>query len=242
MSQQQALDAQARARSLLQAKWFPGAIASLALVIAIGGHAFTAFNSVGYATMANKIDSIQASLITTARVDRNQDVAVQALQADLAKALRQNQAMHSDIEQLKQYQAEHKAEIRKVADAQEAQEAQIQAEHTKAEQRLKKTGVNERFDALIRTRMKPHWEAPVRAPGAEPVKDNVVAVIEFTVDRQGQVTDVQVATTSGEADFDASAVKAGERMAVIPEIPRLNDLAYSQIKVFRLSVTPAAFK
>ena len=51
MEQDQALEIQSKAKSFFKAKWFPTAASSLALVIAIGGHAFTAINSVGYLSL-----------------------------------------------------------------------------------------------------------------------------------------------------------------------------------------------
>ena len=52
MEQDQALEIQSKAKSFFKAKWFPTAASSLALVIAIGGHAFTAINSVGYVAVS----------------------------------------------------------------------------------------------------------------------------------------------------------------------------------------------
>jgi TonB family protein len=74
------------------------------------------------------------------------------------------------------------------------------------------------------------------------VDDEDTVVLQFSVDRKGWVTDVQVANTSGVIEFDNSAIKAALRMNTIPEIARLNDQAYAQIKVFRLAITPLDMK
>ena len=88
MEQDQALEIQSKAKSFFKAKWFPTAASSLALVIAIGGHAFTAINSVGYVESANKIDSLEAFQAATQRADGSQDRAIQALNAEMAKVVR----------------------------------------------------------------------------------------------------------------------------------------------------------
>ena len=69
MEQQKVLEAKTKAKSLLQAKWFPGAIASVALVIAIGGHAFTGWNSVGLAKLWNQVEGLEAFKLLTQRSD-----------------------------------------------------------------------------------------------------------------------------------------------------------------------------
>ncbi|HBO7921181.1 TPA: energy transducer TonB, partial [Pseudomonas aeruginosa] len=101
---------------------------------------------------------------------------------------------------------------------------------------------NERFDNLVRTRMKQHWEAPPVRPGREHVDDEDTVVLQFIVDRQGWISDVQVANSSGIVEFDNSAVKAALRMNSIPEIGRLSDQAYLQIKAFRLAISPVHMK
>ena len=244
MEKQQVLDAQARAKSFLQAKWFPGAIASLALAISIGGHAFTALNSVGYAKMANKIDNLEASQGATERADGNQDRTIQALQGELVKQARTIQTLQTALAGMRNTQGDLKADAGSAPAAINAvaQVTSVKEQVTKDERRHLPHGVSERFDNLIHSRMKLHWEEPpVRADAAQLGSDDY-AVLQFAVDRQGWITDVQVASTSGAPDFDNSAVKAALRMNSIPEIARLNDQAYSQIRVFRLAITPASMR
>lgn len=243
MEQQQSPDNLTKAKSFLQAKWFPGAIASLALVISIGGHTFTAFNSVGLAKISNSIDNLEAFRGVTERADGSQDHALQALQGELTKQQRTIQSLQNEVKELRTLKTEAKAES-KMPSGFEAvnEEARRQEAAAKTEQQPLKNGVNERFDNLVRTRMKQHWEAPPVRPGREHVDDEDTVVLQFIVDRQGWISDVQVANSSGIVEFDNSAVKAALRMNSIPEIGRLSDQAYLQIKAFRLTISPVHMK
>lgn len=241
MEQHQTLEIQSKAKAFFQAKWFPTAAASLALVISIGGHAFTAFNSVGYVTSANKIESLEAFQATTQQVDGGQDRALQALNAELGKAVRSVQSLQTEIAELRQAQIAAKPEPKPTQARLDAvnQEALQHARQAKNEQRLHTIGVNERFDNLVRTRMQQFFVVPPHQPGAESLESDDVVVLQFAVDRTGLLTAVQVAISSGQIEFDNSAVKAALRMSAIPEIGRLNDQVYAQIKVFRLAITPS---
>ncbi|MEX6780176.1 TonB family protein [Pseudomonas aeruginosa] len=243
MEQQQSPDNLTKAKSFLQAKWFPGAIASLALVISIGGHTFTAFNSVGLARMSNSIGNLEAFQGVTERADGNQDHALQALQAELAKQQRSVLSLQAEVKELRSLKAEVKSD-NKMPSGFEAvnEEARRQEAAAKNEQQPLQNGVNERFDNLVRTRMKQHWEAPPVRPGREHVDDEDSVVLQFTVDRQGWISDVQIANSSGIVEFDNSVVKAALRMNAIPEIGRLSDQAYLQIKAFRLAISPPHMK
>lgn len=240
MEQQQGQDVQSKAKAYLQAKWLPGAVAVLALVIAIGGHAFTAINSIGFAKMSNKIDSLESFQTSTEKADGNQDRLLQGLQGEVVKQVRTIQALQAELAELRQAQAEHKTDTKAKPAGFDAvnQEAVRAASLAKKEQRPLANGVNPRFDQLIRSRMKPYWEAPPRRPGAEGMDDEDVVVLQFALDRQGNILDVQVANTSGQIEYDNSVVKAALRMAAIPEIARLTDEAFAQVKAFRLSIAP----
>lgn len=244
MEQDQALEIQSKAKSFFKAKWFPTAASSLALVIAIGGHAFTAINSVGYVESANKIDSLEAFQAATQRADGSQDRAIQALNAEMAKVVRTVQSLQSEVAELKTAQREPAPESKSTPAGFDSvnQEALKHAQLAQKEQRPLPNGVNERFDNLVRTRMQPNFEEPPRRPGAESMDDDDVVVLQIAVDRTGQLTDVQVANTSGQIEFDNSAVKAALRMGAIPEIGRLNDQAYAKVRVFRLAITPGQMK
>jgi len=241
---QQGQAVQSKAKSFLQARWFPGAIASLALVIAIGGHAFTAINSVGFARMSNKIDNLEAFQGLTERTDGNQDRLIQSLQSELVKQVRITQSLQAEVAELRQAQSEHKGTSNSKPAGFDAvnQEAIRAAAQAKQEQHPLPNGVNPRFDQLIRSRMKPHWEEPPHRPGAENMDDEDLVVLQFALDRQGNILDVQVANTSGQIEFDNSAVKAALRMDAIPEISRLTDEAFAHVKTFRLAITPAQMK
>ena len=243
MDHRNSADNVAKAKSFLQAKWFPGAIASLALVISIGGHTFTAINSVGYAKISNKVESLEAFRAVSEQSDGQKDHAIQALQSELSKQQRLVQSLQTEIKSLRTINTGESSGA-KIPTGFEAmnQEARKQEEAARAEKQPLKNGVNERFDNLVRSRMKQHFEAPAMRPGREHVDDEDNVVLQFTVDRQGWITDVQVANTSGVIEFDNSAVKAALRMDSIPEIARLSDQAYGQIKVFRLTVTPPQMK
>lgn len=243
MEQQQSPDNLTKTKSFLQAKWFPVAIASLALVISIGGHTFTAVNSVELAKMSNSIDNLEAFRGVTERADGGQDHALQALQAELTKQQRTIQSLQNEVKELRSLKTKVKSDS-KMPTGFEAvnEEARRQEAAAKAEQQPLKNGVSDRFDNLVRTRMKQHWEAPPVRPGREHVDDEDTVVLQFTVDRQGWITDVQVANTSGVIEFDNSAVKAALRMNSIPEIGRLSDEAYLQIKAFRLAINPLHMK
>ena len=245
MEQQQGLDnAESKAKSFLQAKWFPTAISVLALVISIGGHAFTATNSVGYVTLANKIRTVEAAQGQTEQIDVAQDREVQMLKSELAKHVRAIQALQDDFVEMRKTQVVKKSDsaVGQTGSKSTREEAQRQAEVAQTEKQPKANGVNERFDTLVRSRMKPHWDQLPNRAGEEKIDDDDMVVLQFQIDRQGTVQDVQVANTSGQMDLDNSAVKAALRMNSIPEIAGLNDQAYAQVRVFRLSITPAQMK
>lgn len=244
MEQHQTLETQSKVKSFFKAQWFPTAASSLALVISIGGHAFTAINTVGYVKSANKVENLEAFQAATQRVDGGQDRAIQALNAEVGKLIRTNQSLQTETAELRQALVAAKTDSKSTPAGFDAvnQEALQRAQQAKKEQRPLPNGVNERFDNLVRTRMQPFFEQPPRRPGAESMDDEDVVVLQFAVDRTGLLTDVQVANTSGQIEFDNSAVKAALRMNAIPEIGRLNDQAYAQVKVFRLAITPGQMK
>lgn len=244
MEQHETLETQSKAKSFFKAQWFPTAAASLALVISIGGHAFTAINTVGYVKSANKVENLEAFQAATQRVDGGQDRAIQTLNAEVGKLIRTNQSLQTEVAELRQAVAAAKTDSKSTPAGFDAvnQEALQRAQQAKKEQRPLPNGVNERFDNLVRTRMVPFFEQPPRRPGAESMDDEDIVVLQFAVDRTGLLTDVQVANTSGQIEFDNSAVKAALRMNAIPEIGRLNDQAYAQVKVFRLAITPGQMK
>lgn len=245
MEHQQTLEIQSRAKAFFKAKWFPSAVSALALVIAIGGHGFTALNSVGYVESANRIESLEAAQTATQRADSTQDRAIQGLSAESSKLLRAVQVLQTENAELRKLQTEpHNAHSKPASAGFDSvnRETLQRAELAKKESRPMANGVNERFDNLVRTRMQPFFEEPPRRPGADSKDDEDIVVLKFVVDRAGMITDVHVANTSGQIEFDNSAVKAALRMGSIPEIARLNDQAYSQVKAFRLAINPAQMK
>lgn len=244
MEHQQTLEIQSRAKAFFNAKWFPSAVSALALVIAIGGHGFTALNSVGYVKSANRIENLEASQTATQRADGGQDRAIQGLNAELGKVQRAIQALQEENGELRKQLTETHKETKAAPAGFDSvnREALQRAEQAKKEQRPLANGVNERFDNLVRTRMQPFFVEPPRRPGAESMDDEDVVVLQFALDRSGMITDVQVANSSGQIEFDNSAVKAALRMASIPEAARLNDQAYAQVKAFRLAINPAQMK
>lgn len=244
MEQHQVLEIQSRAKSFFKAKWFPTAASSLALVISIGGHAFTAFNSVGYVKLANNIESLEAFKEATQGADGSQDREIQGLKSEVGKLLRTVQVLQTENAEMRQAQTASRADSKATPVGFDAvnKEAMQRAELARKEQRPLPNGVNERFDNLVRSRMQPFFEAPPRRPGAESMDDEDVVVLQFAVNRTGLLTDVQVANTSGQIEFDNSAVKAALRMNAIPEIARLNDQAYAQVKAFRLAISPGQMK
>nr|CEK42137.1 hypothetical protein PQBR57_0184 [Pseudomonas fluorescens SBW25] len=238
------MEIQSRAKAFFKAKWFPSAVSALALVIAIGGHGFTALNSVGYVKSANRIESLEAAQAATQRADGSQDRAIQVLNAEQSKSQRAIQILQAENAELRKQLAEPHSQSKSAPAGFEPvnREALQRAEIAKKENRPLANGVNERFDNLVRTRMQPFFEEPPRRPGAESMDDEDVVVLQFAVDRAGMISDVQVANTSGQIEFDNSAVKAALRMGSIPEIARLNDQAYAQVKAFRLAINPAQMK
>jgi TonB family protein len=244
MEHQTVLDAEARAKSFLQAKWFPGAIAVVSLVIAIGGHAFTGWNSVSVAKMKNQVNGLEVFKTTTQSSDSNQDRAIQILQTDDRNLLRAVQQMQVQIAEL----SKANAELRRERDTKTAQAetqpldsvAQKPFSATESDSIPLPTSVNERFDSLIRSRMKPFWVVPVTQPGEQPVDNKTMVILQFRVDRQGAVTEVLIANPSGHSEFDIAAVNAALKMNSIPEVAGLNNRAYAHVQTFRLAVSPAS--
>ena len=244
MEQQQTLETKAKVKSFFKAQWFPSAVASLALVISIGGHAFTAFNSVGFVESATKIEGLEAFQATTQQVDGAQDRAIQSMSAELGTLSRIVHALQAENAVLRQSQIDSKKGSKSTPSGSDAikKQALQNAQFAKKEQHPLPNGVNERFDSLVRKRMQPFFEIVPTRPGAESLDDDDVVVLQIAVDRTGRLTDVQVASTSGQIEFDNSAVKAALRMSTIPEIGSLNDQTYSQVKAFRLSITQDQMK
>ncbi|MFL1449434.1 energy transducer TonB [Pseudomonas tritici] len=230
-----------KVKSFTQGKWFPVAIAGLALAISIGGHTFTAFNSVGFVTASNKIDSIESTLSQTVQANDTQDRAIQTLHAQLTKALTDIQLQNDVIAKLRKNASESKHDSTALPAGYKSvrEEAVRQTKAAEGETAPLVNGVNKRFDTLIRSRMKPHFDPlPVRV-GEDKIDDDDMVVLQFQVDRQGAIQDVQVASSSGQIELDNSAVKAALRMNSIPEIAGLNDQAYAQVRNFRLGITPS---
>lgn len=239
MEQQQDQGVQSRAKAFLRAKWLPLATAVLALAIAIGGHAFTAGLSVGFAKMLNKIESLEAFQSSTENADGNQDRQLQALQSELVKQVRTIQSLQLEVAELRKLESERRSESNaKPAGFDAAHREGSRAASLAIKQRPVAVGVNPRFDQLIRSRMKPFWELPPRQAGAEGIAGEDMVVLQFDLDRQGSIVDVQVANTSGQSEYDKSVVAAAKRMGAIPEIAGLTDEAFAQVKAFRLSITP----
>lgn len=213
-------------------------------MIAIGGHAFTALNSVGYVKAANKIENLEASQVATQRADGSQDRAIQTMGAEIGKLQRAFQSLQAENTELRKQLAENHADSKSAPAGFESvnREALQHSEKAKNEKRPLANGVNERFDNLVRSRMQPFFQEPPRRPGAEGMDDEDVVVLQFAVDRAGMITDVQVANSSGQIEFDNSAVKSALRMGSIPEIARLNDQVYAQVKAFRLAINPSQMK
>lgn len=240
MEQQQAQGVQSKAKAFLRAKWLPLATAVLALAIAIGGHAFTAGLSIGFAKMLNKIESLEAFQSSTENADGNQDRQLQALQSELVKQVRTIQSLQLEVAELRKLEGERRTDSNAKPSAIDAanREGARAASLAIRQQRPVAVGVNPRFDQLIRSRMKPFWELPPRQAGAEGIAGEDMVVLQFDLNRQGSIVDVQVANTSGQSEYDKSVVAAAKRMGAIPEIAGLTDEAFAQVKAFRLSITP----
>jgi TonB family protein len=226
METQQGHGERSSAKSFLQAKWFPGTIASLALIISLGGHAFTAINTVGFAKLSNEYGQIEENKVDIERVISRQERFKQATQTQLVKQARVIQSLQAELVSLRA----------KIDEAKEEQVVKASVKGAGDEQTSGNlnahVGVNPRFDALILGRLKANYESPAgKRLGSE---DQVV--IAVAVDRKGWVTDAQIATSSGQIGYDNAVIKAALRMDTIPEIGRLNDTAYAQVKSFRLSV------
>lgn len=102
-------------------------------------------------------------------------------------------------------------------------------------------GVSENFDALVAQRMKPHWEAPPKRSG-EKTDDEDVVVLQFQLERNGRIRDVQIANTSGMIEFDNSVIKAALRMREIPEVASMSDESYRNVANFRMAFSPNALR
>jgi TonB family protein len=234
---------EAHPKSFLKAKWYPVAASTLALVIAIGGHAFTAFNSVQVANHGNRIDGLEAFKLTTENAYGGRDREFQALQAELGRLQRQGDEQRAEIAQLKAIKPSTVDKSEKAAaSTQENEKAQHQSESAKTETKPLPNGVSPKFDSVIRDRMKPYWEQPPALHGGENMDAEDIVILQFKVERNGFISNVGVANTSGQIEFDNAAVKAALRMAQIPEIARLNDQSYQRVSQFRIAFNQDSFK
>lgn len=226
----------------LKAKWFPTAIASLALVISIGGHTFTGFNTVNLAEVSNKVDGLESFKHTAESAGGNRDRALQVLNAETLRQKRVIEALQVENRRLASMTSDKSGSDASTGSGFKATQNQAANDSQLAQRETKPlpNGVNESFDELVIKRMKPHWESPPTRPGEKTESDDVV-VLGFQLARNGRIQNVQVANTSGMIEFDTSVMKAALRMQEIPEVARMSDGSYAHVANFRLAFSPAMF-
>lgn len=234
---------QAAATTFLQAKWFPATVALVSLAISIGGHTFTRFHSIALAEQQNNVSALTADMASTQQADVTQDRALQTLYAELQRQRQQIAALQSQLSKHQHSDPTGSGSSAQLPAGFEAVQAQAEQEEAMAanEQAPLPNGVSENFDALVAQRMKPHWEAPPKRSG-EKTDDEDVVVLQFQLERNGRIRDVQIANTSGMIEFDNSVIKAALRMREIPEVASMSDESYRNVANFRMAFSPNALR
>lgn len=74
------------------------------------------------------------------------------------------------------------------------------------------------IDALISKRLSENWLRPINAP------NGMMAEIEVGFDSSGQVSSVRLSRSSGDAQFDTSALEALKKIGAISELASLAEL------------------
>lgn len=231
----------AESRSFLQANWFPGAIASLALVVAIGGHAFTGLNSVQLTELQNNVMGLEGSQTAQQAGDNSRDHTLRTLEAELLRHRRAIITLREELAALKSKpSSESDADRERQADRGAPVETSDGAPAAQGVAQPLPNGVSAVFDDLVRSRLKRHWEG---ARGTnERIWDDDVVVLEFRLRRDGSVQYVEIADTSGTIEFDNSVLKAALRMGAVPEVARMTDESYKKVATFQLAVNPVSLR
>lgn len=225
---------------LLQAKWFPLVLSGLALTISIGGHAFTSNNTVNITELINKVTALNDFRDMADEGNSRRDRQIQALRSEQVRQQEVIKALQAELEQAKASSVSSTGSAAALPAASQSlfDEAQRQAAMSRTETEPLANGVNSDFDRSVRRAMKPHYIAPPARQG-ERVEDDDMVVLQFQVDRSGNIRDVQVANTSGFVEYDNAVVKAALRLQRIPEVASMSVEAYKQIaRNFRLAVMP----
>lgn len=79
------------------------------------------------------------------------------------------------------------------------------------------TGIAGTYGGIITQLIKPHWRFPTYAR-----EKNIVVTLEITIDAGGKITSAKVSRSSGNAVFDASAVRAAMETGTVPAPPSRN--------------------
>ena len=229
--------------SFLKARWMPITISVLALVIALGGHGFTVFNTVSTTELNTKLDGLEAFKTRTENDDSARDKRIQLLQTELIRQRRVISELETTVRELKTSLAGKESSGSALPPGFEAAQERAKTEEALAanETNPQPNGVSQAFDDLVIQRMKPYWEAPPTRQG-EKTDDEDLVVLHFKLRRDGRLTDVNIANTSGMIEFDNSVLKAALRMQSIPEVARMSDASFARVASFRLEFSPNMLK
>lgn len=211
---------------------FPQLLSALALAIALGGHAFTAANSVSLARLNNVVDGLVFSKSTSQEESSQRDRTLQSLQAEIERNAGVISDLRMQVAALDAFAKDAKAK---------AQKTEVESKAVKGSSDDAVTvGVSPQFDSAIRARLIQQWKAPTVDRNLM-VDEDGLTVMQFSLSREGIIRDVRVTNSSGQPEFDAALVAAAKRVAAIPEVARMTNEHYARVSLFHIAIYPAQF-
>lgn len=213
-------------------------ISVAALVVSIAGFSFVASSTMEATALRGQNEALESKFSTLDTNSKRFALSVREALNDKQKSLDKLRAEVTEL-RVQSAQASKAAQQR----ANDQVTATRDAEYGKAlaakEKRPLSNGISPQFDSLFRQRIASVWVNPSPKDYELDADDQVVVVVAMA--RDGSITDVGVASTSGVAFFDESVRKAVLTVGRIPEVARVTDQDYLIFRQFRFAFTPANF-
>lgn len=232
--------------SFFNARWFPSAVAGLALVIAIGGHGFTALNSQSAAKLNSEVQDLKEFRQSTINVDGLQDRNLQTLKNELVRQRRAIQTLETKISELERDDKAGSGSnssagiVRPVAPERKPELARLhrQSEQQFAGHQSQDGATVQQFTSALRQAIKSQYVSPAWEQGAKFDYDDVV-VLQLTFARDGYIHNADVAVPSGMDEFDKAVLKAVLTLNRFPAVAGLEQSDYLRVARFQIGISPA---
>lgn len=178
---------------------------------------------------ADKKKAAEAEAKKKAAEDAKKKAAEEAKKKAAAEAAKKKAA--EDAKKKAAQAAERKA----VEDKKAAALAELLSEDTERQQALAETQGDQtagNFDDLIRMRAAEGWSRP---PGAN---SSMRVVLQINMLPDGTITNVSIASSSGNGPFDSSAVAAVRNIGRLVEMQGLSPADFNPYRSFKMTFTP----